>query len=66
MTKSSYEKQMNRFKEVICLCAKKFLELLNSDILLDSEKKLFQKYVDNEIQDNELESALFNIFIFSL
>ena len=50
---------MNRFKEVICLCAKNFLELLNSDILLDSEKKLFQKYVDNEIQDNELESALF-------
>lgn len=64
MTKSSYEKQMNRFKEVICLCAKKFLELLNSDILLDSEKKLFQKYVDNEIQDNELESALFNISYF--
>ena len=32
MTKSSYEKQMNRFKEVICLCAKNFLELLNSDI----------------------------------
>ena len=30
---------MNRFKEVICLCAKNFLELLNSDILLDSEKK---------------------------
>ena len=64
MTKSSYEKQMNRFKEVICLCAKKFLELLNSDILLDSEKKLFQRYVDNEIQDNELESALFNISYF--
>ena len=64
MTKSSYEKQMNRFKEFICLCAKKFLELLNSDILLDSEKKLFQKYVDNEIQDNELESALFNISYF--
>lgn len=64
MTKSSYEKQMNRFKEVICLCAKNFLELLNSDILLDSEKKLFQKYVDNEIQDNELESALFNISYF--
>ena len=64
MTKSSYEKQMNLFKEVICLCAKKFLELLNSDILLDSEKKLFQKYVDNEIQDNELESALFNISYF--
>ena len=59
MTKSSYEKQMNRFKEVICLCAKIFLELLNSDILLDSEKKLFQKYVDNE-----LESALFNISYF--
>ena len=59
MKKSSYEKQMNRFKEVICLCAKNFLELLNSDILLDSEKKLFQKYVDNE-----LESALFNISYF--
>ena len=59
MKKSSYEKQMNRFKEVICLCAKIFLELLNSDILLDSEKKLFQKYVDNE-----LESALFNISYF--
>ena len=25
MTKSSYEKQMNRFKEVICLCAKSIL-----------------------------------------
>ena len=59
MKKSSYEKQMNRFKEVICLCAKNFLELLNSDILLDSEKKLFQKYVDIE-----LESALFNISYF--
>ena len=59
MKKSSYEKQMNRFKEVICLCAKNFLELLNSDILLDSEKKLFQKYVNNE-----LESALFNISYF--
>ena len=58
------QNQMNRFKEVICLCAKNFLELLNSDILLDSEKKLFQKYVDNEIQDNELESALFNISYF--
>ncbi len=61
MKNNSYEKQLNRFKEVICLCAKNFLELLNSDRLLDSEKKLFQKYVDNEIQDNELESALFNI-----
>ena len=61
MRNNSYEKQLNRFKEVICLCAKNFLELLNSDRLLDSEKKLFQKYVDNEIQDNELESALFNI-----
>ena len=50
---------MNRFKEVICLCVKNFLELLNSDILLDSEKKLFQKYVDIE-----LESALFNISYF--
>ena len=64
MKNSSYEKQMNRFKEVICLCAKKFLELLNSDILLDSEKKLFLYYFDNEIQDNELESALFNISYF--
>ena len=41
---------MNRFKEVICLCTKIFLELLNSDILLDSEKKLFQKYVANELE----------------
>ena len=64
MKNSSYEKQMNRFKEVICLCAKNFLELLNSDVLLDSEKKLFQKYVDNETQDNELERALFNISYF--
>ena len=64
MTKSSYEKQMNRFKEVICLCAKSHLESLNSERLLASEKKLFQKYVDNEIQDNELESALFNISYF--
>ena len=55
---------MNRFKEVICLCAKIFLELLNSDILLDSEKKLFQKYVDNETEDNELEKSLFNISYF--
>ena len=55
---------MNRFKEVICLCAKNFLELLNSDILLDSEKKLFQKYVDNETEDNELEKSLFNISYF--
>ena len=59
MKNSSYEKQMNRFKEVICLCAKKFLELLNSDILLDSEKKLFQKYVNNE-----LEREIFNISYF--
>ena len=64
MKNSSYEKQMNQFKEVICLCAKNFLELLNSDILLDSEKKLFQKYVDNKTQDNELERALFNISYF--
>ena len=64
MKNSSYEKQMNHFKEVICLCAKNFLELLNSDVLLDSEKKLFQKYVDSEIQDNKLESALFNISYF--
>ena len=59
MKNSSYEKQMNRFKEVICLCAKSHLELLNSERLLASEKKLFQKYVDNE-----LESALFNISYF--
>ena len=45
MKNSSYEKQMNRFKEVICLCAKSHLELLNSERLLASEKKLFQKYV---------------------
>ena len=64
MKNSSYEKQMNQFKEVICLCAKNFLELLDSDVLLDSEKKLFQKYVDNETQDNELERALFNISYF--
>ena len=64
MKNNSYEKQMNQFKEVICLCAKNFLELLNSDVLLDSEKKLFQKYVDSEIQDNKLESALFNISYF--
>lgn len=64
MKNSSYEKQMIRFKEIICLCAKTHLELLNSPILLDSEKKLFQKYVDNETQDNELESALLNISCF--
>ena len=64
MKNSSYEKQMERFKEVICLCAKNFLELLDSDELLDSEKKLFQKYVDNETEDNELERALFNISYF--
>ena len=50
---------MNRFKEVICLCAKSHLELLNSERLLASEKKLFQKYVDNETEDNELEKSLF-------
>ena len=59
MKNSSYEKQMNRFKEVICLCAKSHLELLNSERLLASEKKLFQKYVDNE-----LEKSLFNISYF--
>lgn len=64
MKNASYEKQMNRFKEVICLCAKNFLELLDSDELLDSEKKLFQKYADNETEDNELERALFNISYF--
>ena len=50
---------MNRFKEIICLCAKNFLELLDSDELLDSEKKLFQKYVNNE-----LEREIFNISYF--
>ncbi len=64
MKNSSYEKQMNRFKEIICLCAKNFLELLDSDELLDSEKKLFQKYVDNETEDNELEREIFNISYF--
>ena len=64
MKNSSYEKQMNRFKEVICLCAKSHLELLNSERLLASEKKLFQKYVDNETEDNELEKLLFNISYF--
>ena len=64
MKNSSYEKQMNRFKEVICLCAKSHLELLNSERLLASEKKLFQKYVDNETEDNELEKSLFNISYF--
>ena len=64
MKNSSYEKQMNRFKEVICLCAKSHLELLNSERLLASEKKLFQKYVDNETEDNELEISLFNISYF--
>ena len=59
MKNSSYEKQMNRFKEIICLCAKNFLELLDSDELLDSEKKLFQKYVNNE-----LEREIFNISYF--
>ena len=64
MKNSSYEKQMIRFKEIICLCAKTHLELLDSSMLLDSEKKLFQKYVDNETRDNELESALLNISCF--
>ena len=64
MKNSSYEKQMNRFKEVICLCAKSHLELLNSERLLASEKKLFQKYVDNETEDNALEKSLFNISYF--
>ena len=64
MKNSSYEKQMNRFKEVICLCSKSHLELLNSERLLASEKKLFQKYVDNETEDNELEKSLFNILYF--
>ena len=64
MKNSSYEKQMNRFKEIICLCAKSHLELLNSERLLASEKKLFQKYVDNETEDNELEKPLFNISYF--
>ena len=59
MKNSSYEKQMNRFKEIICLCAKNFLELFDSDELLDSEKKLFQKYVNNE-----LEREIFNISYF--
>ena len=64
MKNSSYEKQMNCFKEIICLCAKSHLELLNSERLLASEKKLFQKYVDNETEDNELEKPLFNISYF--
>ena len=64
MKNSSYEKQMNRFKEVICLCAKSHLELLNSERLFAFEKKLFQKYVDNETEDNELEKSLFNISYF--
>ena len=59
MKNSSYEKQMNRFKEVICLCAKSHLESLNSERLLASEKKLFQKYVNNE-----LEREIFNISYF--
>lgn len=43
---------------------KSHLELLNSERLLASEKKLFQKYVDNETEDNELEKSLFNISYF--
>ena len=42
MKNSSIEKQMNRFKEVICLCAKSHLELLNSERLLASEKNFFK------------------------
>lgn len=61
MKNNSYEGQMIRFKEIICLCAKNYLELLDGDDLLGSEKELFQRYVDNKMCDDELESALFNI-----
>lgn len=64
MKNNSLKKQMNRFKEIISLCAKNYLELLTSPSLLESEKKLFRKYVDNLIQEDELESALFNISYF--
>ena len=54
------KKQMNRFKEIICLCAKSHLESLNSERLLASEKKLFSKYVNNE-----LEREIFKIFLYA-
>ncbi len=61
MKKNSLEKQLIKFKEVISFCSKKYLELLESPFLIDSEKELFKKYVDGISNEDELESSLLNI-----
>lgn len=61
MKKNSLEKQLIKFKEVISFCAKKYLELLESPFLIESEKELFKKYVDGISNEDELESSLLNI-----
>ena len=61
MKMESFEKQIIKFKEVISFCSKKFLELLESPYLIESEKELFTKYVDKTANKIELERALLNL-----
>ncbi len=61
MKRTNYKSQLHKFRALISLCAKQYLELLNSSYLLKSEKKVFSQYVDETIKFEELEDALFNL-----
>ena len=61
MKKSSLKKQFIKFKEAISFCSKKYLELLDSPSLIETEKELFNKYVNGNANEDELESSLLNL-----
>ena len=61
MNKSSLKKQLIKFKEAISFCSKKYLELLDSPFLIETEKELFNKYVNGNANEDELESSLLNL-----
>ena len=61
MKRIHLEDQKKQFRTQISLCAKKYLELLDSPHLLESEKRLFKLYATEEIDLNELSNSLFNL-----
>ena len=61
MKNSEYEKQLKEYRKQMVLQAKKYIELSDSPYLLESEKKMYQQYVDDQIELDDLEPVLFNL-----
>ncbi len=61
MKRLNLKDQQKMFRTQIALCAKKYIELLDSPFLLDEEKKQFNLYINEKIDLDELSNSLLNL-----